>query len=134
MAQRAMLFVVSGPSGSGKTTLVEHLLANFPETIFSVSYTTRAPRTGDQDGRDYHFVSHAEFEAMVQQGEFLEHARVFDDYYGTHRRYLDQARSDGKDLILDIDVQGAAQVRARQNDGVFVFVLPASWEELRRRL
>ncbi|MFQ5926405.1 MAG: guanylate kinase [Terriglobia bacterium] len=134
MGSRAILFIVSGPSGSGKTTLVEHLLRKLPNTMFSVSYTTRAPRAGEQNGREYHFVSRAEFEAMSQRGEFLEQARVFDDSYGTHRSYLEQAQQEGKDLILDIDVQGAAQVKALQPDAVSVFVLPPSCEDLKQRL
>lgn len=134
MGHGAILFVVSGPSGVGKTMLVEHLLAKFPDTLFSVSYTTRAPRAGERDGRDYHFVARPEFEAMIARGEFLEHALVFDDHYGTHRNYLERANEQGKDLILDIDVQGAGQVKAMQRGGVLVFVLPPSGEELQRRL
>ncbi|MFQ5817106.1 MAG: guanylate kinase [Terriglobia bacterium] len=134
MGWRGTLFIVSGPSGVGKTTLVEHLLRRVPDAMFSVSYTTRAPRAGEQNGREYHFVSHAEFDAMSARGEFLEHARVFDDLYGTHRSYLERAQREGKDLILDIDVQGTAQVKARQADAVCIFVLPPSCEELRQRL
>lgn len=134
MSRRAILFVVSGPSGSGKTTLVQHLLEKLPDTRFSVSYTTRAPRAGEQDGCEYHFVNRAEFEAMIACGEFIEYARVFDDYYGTHRSYLERAEKQGKDLLLDIDVQGAAQIRATALDGVFIFILPPSWDELKHRL
>jgi len=134
VARTPILFVISGPSGSGKTTLVRHILAAIPGTVFSVSYTTRVPRPGEEDGREYHFVSRAVFESMSARQEFLEHACVFDDYYGTHRRFLEQAVREGKDLILDIDVQGAAQVRARQKSVVFVFVLPPSCEDLKQRL
>ncbi|MBI4461337.1 MAG: guanylate kinase [Acidobacteria bacterium] len=134
MARNTILFVLSGPSGSGKTTIVHHLLARFTDMIFSVSYTTRAPRPSEKDGREYHFVNRADFEAMIGRGEFLEHACVFDDYYGTHRRYLERAQQEGKDLILDIDVQGATQVRSHQPGAVFIFVLPPSCEELKQRL
>lgn len=134
MAQRTILFVVSGPSGSGKTTLVQHLLEKLPDTRFSVSYTTRAPRAVEKNGREYHFVSRTEFEAMLERGEFLEHASVFGDYYGTHRSYCERARKEGKDLVLDIDVQGAAQVKAKEGDAVFIFVMPPSSEDLKRRL
>lgn len=134
MGRKAILVVVSGPSGSGKTTLVQYLLQRVPHMLFSVSYTTRAPRAGEQNGCEYHFISRSKFEAMIGRREFLEYAQVFDDYYGTHRRYVDQASAKGKDLILDIDVQGAAQLLARKKDAVFVFVLPPSCDDLKQRL
>jgi guanylate kinase len=130
----ALCFIVSGPSGSGKTTIVDHLLARVPTLLFSVSYTTRAPRGGEQNGRQYFFVRPQEFEQMISRNELLEYARVFGEYYGTHRRVLDQAAQEGKDLLLDIDVQGAQQVKARLPAAVAIFVSPPSREELERRL
>ncbi len=130
----ALCFIVSGPSGSGKTTVVEHLLARIPTLLFSVSYTTRAPRGGEQNGREYYFVQPQEFEQMIGRGELLEHARVFGEYYGTHRRVLDQAAQQGKDLLLDIDVQGAQQVKSRLPAAVAVLLIPPSADELERRL
>ena len=130
----ALCFIVSGPSGSGKTTIVDHLLARVPNLLFSVSYTTRAPRGGEQDGREYHFVRPQEFEQMIARDELLEYARVFGEYYGTHRRVLDHAAREGKDLLLDIDVQGAQQVKSRLPAAVAVFVSPPSRQELERRL
>ncbi|MCI0401896.1 MAG: guanylate kinase [Acidobacteria bacterium] len=130
----ALCFIVSGPSGSGKTTVVEHLLARVPTLLFSVSYTTRAPRGGEQNGREYFFVQPQEFEQMVARNELLEYARVFGEYYGTHRRVLDQAAQQGKDLLLDIDVQGAQQVKSRLPAAVAVLLIPPSADELERRL
>jgi guanylate kinase len=130
----ALCFIVSGPSGSGKTTVVEHLLARVPHLLFSVSYTTRAPRGGEQNGREYFFVQPEEFEQMIARGELLEYAQVFGQYYGTHRRVLDQAAQEGKDLLLDIDVQGAQQVKSRHPAAVAVLLIPPSAGELERRL
>src|SRR5271165_2500103 len=109
-----ILFIISAPSGSGKSTLVKHLRSRVTGLDFSVSYTTRAPRSSEQPDREYHYISPARFRQMVDQGEFLEWAEVFGNYYGTARRSLTDARAAGKDLLLDIDVQGAAQVR-REN-------------------
>ena len=128
------VFIISAPSGSGKSTLVGRLFQEVPRLSFSVSYTTRAPRGNEQDGKDYHFISRAEFESRLALGEFLEHARVFDNYYGTHRSILDQARSQGSDLVLDIDVQGAAQLRDALPDAVTIFVLAPSRGVLEQRL
>ena len=130
----SQIFIVSGPSGSGKTSIVEHLLRGLPNTVFSVSYTTRAPRAGEQEGRDYRFVSREVFEARLALGEFLEHADVFGNLYGTHRSALAEAERQGKDLLLDIDVEGAGQVKARFPEAVAILVLPPSWQELERRL
>lgn len=128
------LFIVSGPSGSGKTTVVEELLKSVPNLYFSVSYTTRAPRSGEQEGREYHFVDREEFEAMAARDEFLEHATVFGDLYGTPRSALDQAHAAGRDIVLDIDVQGARQVKERLPEAVAVLLVPPSAQELERRL
>ncbi len=129
-----LCFIVSGPSGSGKTSVVQHLLQRLPRLLFSVSYTTRAPRAGEQNGREYYFVPPEEFEQMIARQELLEYARVFGHYYGSHRSVLEEAARQGKDLLLDIDVQGAEQVKRRLPDAVAVFVLPPSWQELEHRL
>jgi guanylate kinase len=128
-----ILFIISAPSGSGKTTLTNELLTLVPGLQFSISYTTRPPRGSEQNGREYFFVSKEEFEGMARRGEFLEHACVFGHYYGTARRFLDEARNTGRDLVLDIDVQGAAQV-AKMPEAVSIFILPPSREVLEFRL
>ncbi|RMG30617.1 MAG: guanylate kinase [Gammaproteobacteria bacterium] len=128
------LFIVSAPSGAGKTSLVRALMARDPDIAFSVSHTTRAPRPGEEDGRDYHFVDVATFERMVEAGAFLEHARVFGNYYGTARAEVERLLVAGKDVFLDIDWQGARQVRAAWPEAVSVFVLPPSRAVLEERL
>ncbi len=128
------LIVVSAPSGAGKTSLVHALLEAEPEMHLSVSHTTRPQRPGEIDGRDYFFVTVAEFEALVAQGEFLEHARVFDNYYGTGRTQVEQRLEAGASVVLEIDWQGAQQVRAAMPGCISVFVLPPSRPELERRL
>lgn len=129
-----LVFIVSGPSGSGKSTLVQRIL-ELPGTMPSISCTTRPPRSAESSGKCYHFVSEAEFEAMAARGEFLESARVFGRYaYGTPRRWLEEARAKGLDLVLEIDVQGAAQVKQKMPESVAVFILPPSRQELERRL
>lgn len=130
----SQVFIISAPSGSGKSTLVHRLLEQEPGLIFSVSYTTRAPRGQEQEGREYHFVSREEFERMIAAGEFIEWARVFEDYYGTHRRYVDQGAAEGRDVVLDIDVQGARQLKEKIPTAVSVFILAPSREELEKRL
>jgi guanylate kinase len=128
------VFIVSAPSGSGKTTLVSRLLASLPSLMFSVSYTTRKPRGDEVDGRSYRFVSRPDFEAMIARGEFLEWAEVFGNYYGTHRGILEEAQAQGKDLVLDIDVQGARQLRSGIPEAVSVFILAPSRQILEHRL
>jgi guanylate kinase len=128
------VFIISAPSGSGKSTLVNELRKIVGGLDFSVSYTTRPPRGSEQNRREYYFVPRLEFEAMVARGEFLEHADVFGNYYGTARRFLDEARSKGHDLLLDIDVQGAAQIQNRISDAVSIFVLPPDHASLEWRL
>ena len=128
------IFIVSAPSGSGKSTLVRHLLANVPGLTFSVSYSTRAPRGNEVEGESYRFVSRAEFEKMAGLDEFLEHAEVFGNYYGTHRGALEQAQEQGKDLVLDIDVQGARQLKSKIPEAVTIFILAPSREILEQRL
>jgi guanylate kinase len=128
------VFIISAPSGSGKSTLVAELRKFVEGLDFSVSYTTRPPRGSEQNRKEYYFVPRAEFEAMVGRGEFLEHADVFGKLYGTHRRFLEEARSTGHDLLLDIDVQGASQIQKTIPSSVSIFVLPPNYEELEWRL
>ncbi len=133
MAQ-GTLYIVSAPSGAGKTSLVRELAARDPALEISVSHTTRAPRPGEQDGVHYHFIGVDRFQELVGAGRFLEHARVFDNYYGTSRDTVEERLAAGADVILEIDWQGAQQVREALPESVSVFVLPPSREELRRRL
>jgi guanylate kinase len=128
------VFIISAPSGSGKSTLVARLLNEVNNLAFSVSYTTRPRRGNEMEGHDYHFSDRAEFEQRVERGEFLEHAEVFGHYYGTHISALTLARVAEKDLVLDIDVQGAAQLKKRIPDAVTIFVLAPSREILEQRL
>jgi guanylate kinase len=132
--RRGRLFVIAAPSGAGKTSLVRALMEREPGLRFSISYTTRPQRPAEQHGRDYFFVDRSEFERMVANGEFLEHARVFDNYYGTARRPVAAALAAGQDLILEIDWQGAAQIRAALPECISIFILPPSRPELERRL
>ena len=129
-----IVYIVSAPSGSGKSTLVREVMSIVPDLEFSISYTTRKPRGSEENGREYCFISREEFERMIALGEFLEYANVFGDYYGTARTVLEQAKSRGKDLLLDIDVQGAAQVKEKLPEAVSIFILPPSRTELERRL
>jgi guanylate kinase len=129
-----ILFIISAPSGSGKSTLVSEVRKQLTGIEFSVSWTTRPPRGSEQNGREYNFTSREEFERMVAAGQFLEHAEVFGNYYGTARSSMEQARREGHDLVLDIDVQGAAQVRASMPEAVSIFVLPPNPKVLRTRL
>jgi guanylate kinase len=128
------VFIISAPSGSGKSTLVGRLFRDVPGLCFSVSYTTRPRRGSEVDGVDYRFIAHEEFERRLGNNEFLEHAKVFGNYYGTHKSALDQAGECGQDLVLDIDVQGASQLRERLPGAVSVFVLAPSREILEKRL
>ncbi len=130
----ARLILLSAPSGAGKTTLVRALLEREPELRFSISYTTRAPRPSERDGEDYFFVSEDEFRAMVSDGEFLEHARVFDNWYGTGRAHVESLLAAGHSVLLEIDWQGARQIRPALDDVCTVFILPPSVAELERRL
>ncbi|MBS2015773.1 MAG: guanylate kinase [Deltaproteobacteria bacterium] len=131
-----LLLILSSPSGAGKTTLTRRLQARFPELRFSVSHTTRQPRTNEVDGKDYHFVDRASFDALVERDAFLEWAEVHGNCYGTSRAEIEQARAHAScnGMIFDIDYQGARQIRAKQPDAVAVFILPPSMEELLRRL
>jgi guanylate kinase len=128
------LFVVCAPSGAGKTSLVRALLARDPHVHLSVSHTTRASRPGEQDGLDYYYVSRQTFQSMVEAGEFLESAEVHGNYYGTSQRWVDEQRRHGNDIVLEIDWQGARQVRRLIPETISIFVLPPSLEVLRARL
>jgi guanylate kinase len=132
--KRGRLIVISAPSGAGKTSLVKALLARRPDVRLSVSHTTRKRRPTEAEGREYHFVTVPEFERLVAQGEFLEHARVFDNFYGTSRAYVEQQLAAGHDVLLEIDWQGARQVRAAMPQCVSVFVLPPARDTLAQRL
>lgn len=133
-AGAGMLLIVSAPSGAGKTSLVAALLEREPRLVVSVSHTTRPKRPREQDGVNYHFVDTARFAAMVDDGEFLEHAEVFGHRYGTSAAAVDRERARGLDVVLEIDFQGAAQIRARYPESVSVFILPPSAEALAARL
>jgi guanylate kinase len=128
------VFIISAPSGSGKSTLVKRLLETIPGLMFSVSYTTRAPRGNEKNGENYHFVAREDFEAMIGRGEFLEWAQVFGNYYGTHQGILEKAQDARCDLVLDIDVQGARQLKDRIPEAVTIFILAPSREVLEDRL
>lgn len=134
MTKKARLFVFAAPSGAGKTTLVKAMVERFPELRFSVSYTTRERRKDEEDGRDYFFVSTERFQRLEAGGELLESAIVFDNHYGTSRSQVEKHLADGHNVLLEIDWQGARQVRESMPDCVSVFILPPSREELARRL
>ncbi len=129
-----IIYIISAPSGSGKSTLTNELRRTVANLEFSISYTTRPPRGSEQSGREYFFVSRDTFEKMIAEDEFLEWAEVFGNYYGTAKSFLREAAARGHDLLLDIDVQGAAQVKQKAPEAVTIFVLPPSREELERRL
>lgn len=132
--KRGHLFLVTAPSGAGKTSLVRALLQDHPNISFSISYTTRPKRPKEEHGHDYFFVDKAEFQRMVAAGEFLEHAQVFDNHYGTSRKVVEESMAKGRDVLLEIDWQGSAQVRKLMPEAVSIFILPPSRDELERRL
>jgi len=131
---RGKTFIISGPSGVGKSTVLKALFRERGNMYFSVSASTRAPREGETDGVDYHFLSHETFKEWIQQGEFLEYAEFVENSYGTPRKYVYEAMEAGQDVILDIEVQGAVQVKERMPEVVRIYLAPPSWEELERRL
>ena len=131
---RGRIFVISAPSGAGKSTLCRLVRRRLRDLAYSVSLTSRAPRPGEIDGKDYHFVSREDFQARIESGDMAEYAEIFGNYYGTSRKVLDQSLDQGRDILLDIDVKGAAQLRRFFPDGLFIFLLPPSREELERRL
>lgn len=128
------LFIISGPSGSGKTTLLRAALDRCTDILYSISYTTRKPRKGEKDGIDYYFIPKKEFKAKLESDKWAEWAAVHDNYYGTSAAFLDKGLSDGKDILLDIDVQGAAKLLKRYPESVTIFILPRSHDALRSRL
>ncbi len=131
---KGLLIVISAPSGTGKTTLTHMLLKEFPDIEFSVSYTTRKPRPGEVNGKDYFFVDRETFERMIEEGDFLEWAQVYGNLYGTSKTQVLKALNEGKDILLDIDTQGALQVKKNFPESVLIFILPPSFKELERRL
>ena len=131
---KPLVYIISAPSGSGKSTLVTELLTLVPDLDFSISYTTRPPRGSEQDGKQYFFISRNEFERMIDRDEFLEYADVFGNYYGTARRFLQEAEQKGHDLLLDIDVQGAKQIKQKLPEAISIFVLPPDRKTLEWRL
>jgi guanylate kinase len=131
---RGMLIVVSSPSGGGKGTLIDRVLQSVPGVSYSVSFTTRPPRAGEQNGREYFFVDESKFREMIKRGQFLEWADVYGHLYGTSRKQVEHDRDAGRDIILEIDVQGAESVRGLVPDAVTIFILPPSFELLRKRL
>ena len=134
MKSEGLLYIVSAPSGAGKTTLLKRVMDYFPDIRFSISYTTRPPRSGERDGEDYHFISPQQFQQMVEKGAFAEWAEVLGNRYGTALDSIRKSRSQGVDLILDIDSQGGRQIEERFDGGVFIFILPPSLEVLKQRL
>ena len=135
MSDRGILIVVSGFSGAGKGTLMKELLRRHPDTYaLSISATTRAPREGEEDGREYFFISKDEFEKMIAKDELIEYARYVENYYGTPRRYVEEKMKQGKDVILEIEIQGALKVKKAFPDTLLLFVTPPSAEELQSRL
>lgn len=132
--EKGQLIVLSGPSGVGKSTVIAELLGQRSAIYFSVSYTTRRPRVGEQDGVNYNFVSRQEFERMIADDELLEYAEYVDNYYGTSLKAIRDRLSQGVDVLLDIEVQGAAKVKKRCPEALFIFIIPPSFEELSRRL
>jgi guanylate kinase len=134
MESMSLVFIISAPSGSGKSTLVSEIRRIVPGLDFSVSYTTRPPRGSEQNGREYFFVSREEFEKMIDQDTFLEHAIFDNHYYGTACRFLEEAKENNHDLLLDIDVQGAAQIKGKLPEAISIFILPPNREKLEWRL
>jgi len=134
MKKEGLLFVVSGASGSGKTTLCRAILKVFPRLYFSVSYTTRPKRPREKNRRDYYFISPGDFQRKIDRGDFAEWAEIYGHRYGTSKKILERVRGKGRDVILDIDSQGARQIRNQNLPGIFIFILPPSLGELKRRL
>ncbi len=134
MNRKGKTFIISGPSGVGKSTVLNALFQGREDLYFSVSATTRPPREGEVDGKDYHFISADVFRRMIGEDAFLEYAEYVGNFYGTPKRYVDEAMESGRDVILDIEIQGATQVCAKRPETVRIFIAPPSWEELERRL
>jgi guanylate kinase len=133
-SKQGHLFIISAPSGGGKTTLSKALLNRFNDILYSVSYTTRSPRNGEQDGVDYYFIQKKDFEKRLESGHWAEWAEVHGNYYGTSAEFLDKGLASGRDILLDIDVQGTLQIIENYPDSVTIFIMPPSLETLRKRL
>ena len=131
---RGSLFIVSAPSGAGKTTLCKKLVSSLPDLKFSVSYTTRQPRAGEMNDRDYTFIAREDFMLMIENGEFIEWAEVHGEFYGTSRKRLEELMDSGSDVVLDIDTQGAVRIKEKYKEDTYIFVLPPSVEILKKRL
>ena len=132
--QKGLLIVISGASGTGKGTVCKKILSDLPEVAYSISATTRAPRPGEVDGKEYYFLSVAEFKNWIADGKFLEHAEVYGNFYGTPLNKIEERLNRGEDILLEIDVQGALNVKRKCPEGVYIFLLPPSLEELKRRI
>jgi guanylate kinase len=132
--KRGHLFIISAPSGAGKTTLTKAVLEQFPDMLYSISYTTRKPRANEQDGVDYHFVSKQDFKKEITKGRWAEWAEVYGNYYGTSDEFIKKSLSSGSDILLDIDIQGTLQILKHYPDSVTIFILPPSLNALRKRL
>lgn len=132
--KKGKLVVISGPSGSGKTTICEHLLKLLPNLEYSISFTTRSPRKGEKDGKDYFFISKEEFQKRIKESLFLEYAQVFDNYYGTSKNWVLEKLNQGRDILLSIDVQGAAKIKKNFSDTALIFLMPPSLKVLEERL
>ncbi len=133
-SRKPVVYIISAPSGSGKSTLVNEILKSVTDLEFSISYTTRAPRGSEVNGRQYYFITRPEFERMIHEDRFLEHAQVFGNYYGTARKFLLDAEQKSRDLLLDIDVQGAEQIQRQLPDATSIFILPPDRKTLEERL
>ncbi|TDT61645.1 guanylate kinase [Fonticella tunisiensis] len=134
MSQKGLLIVISGPSGAGKGTLCKALLERNNDIKLSISCTTRQPREREVHGKNYFFITHEEFQEMIKRNEFLEHAEVYGNLYGTPKSYVEQSLNGGSDVILEIDIQGALKVKENYPEGVFIFIMPPSMEELKNRI
>ena len=132
--QKGLLIVISGASGTGKGTVCKKILADLPEVAYSISATTRAPRPGEVDGREYYFLNGEEFKAWIADGKFLEYANVYGNFYGTPQHKIEERLNRGEDILLEIDVQGALNVKKKCPEGIYIFLLPPSLEELKRRI
>ena len=132
--RRGLLFIVTAPSGAGKTTILDRLLEIFPDMEYSISVTTRPPREGEKDGVDYFFVAREEFERKIAEEEFLEYATVYSNYYGTRKSFIESRLDEGRDVILDIDVQGAINIKSMRYPAVYIYIIPPTMAELRGRL
>jgi len=132
--KRGHLFIISAPSGAGKTTLVKAVLEQLPDILYSISYTTRKPRADERNGIDYHFVSKQDFKKGIKKGQWAEWAEVYGNYYGTSAEFIEKSLSTGKDILLDIDVQGTLQILKHYPDSVTIFILPPSMDTLKKRL